>query len=95
LADVLSLLNGTNQDIRPRVVLLTGMAGMGKSAIARTIAEQFDEQKRLGSSFFFDRLDDAKNRADNVFSTIACDIAGLNQRIRENLWDIIKDRRSL
>ena len=71
------------------------MAGMGKSAIARTIAEQFDEQKRLGSSFFFDRLDDAKNRADNVFSTIACDIAGLDQRIRENLWDIIKDRRSL
>jgi hypothetical protein len=95
LADVLCLLNGTNQDVRPRVVLLTGTAGMGKSAIARTVAEHIDEQKRLGSSFFFDRLDNAKNRADNVFSTIACDTAGLDPRIKENLWDIIKENRSL
>jgi hypothetical protein len=95
LADILSLLNGNRQDARPRVVLLTGVAGVGKSALARTIAEHFNEQKRLGSSFFFDGLDNAKNRPDNVFSTIACDIADLDLRIRENLYDIIKLNRSL
>jgi len=95
LADILSLLNGTEQDTRSRAVLLTGTAGIGKSAIARTIAEHFDEQKRLGSSFFFDRLNDAKNRTNNVFSTVARDTADLDPRIRENLWDVIKDNRSL
>jgi hypothetical protein len=95
LADILSFLNGTMPDHRKRVVLLTGTAGMGKSAIARTIAEHFYEQKRLGSSFFFDRLDDAKNHPNNVFSTIACDIADLDPRIRERLCDVVKDNRRL
>ena len=95
LADILSSLNGTMRDHRQRVVLLTGTAGMGKSAIARTIAEHFYEQKRLGSSFFFDRLDDAKNHPNNVFSTIACDIADLDPKIRERLCDVVKDNRRL
>jgi AAA ATPase domain len=95
LADIHSLLNGTIRDHRRRVVLLTGTAGTGKSAIARTIAEHFHEQKRLGSSFFFDRLDDGKNHPNNVFSTIACDIADLDPRIREKLCDVVKDNRRL
>jgi predicted ATPase len=95
LADILSLLNGTKQDITHQVVLLTGMAGVGKSAIARMIAELFDDQKHLGSSFFFDRLDDVKNRTNNVFSPVARDTADLDPRIGENQWDVIKDNRSL
>ena len=76
-------------------MLLIGTAGVRKSTVAQTIAEHFDEQKCLGSSFFFDHLDDAKNRTNNIFSTVAHDTTDLDPRIRENLWDVIKDNHSL
>src|SRR5262245_1192451 len=34
---------------------LSGMAGTGKSTIARTIAQLFTDQHQLGASFFFKR----------------------------------------
>ena len=95
LANILSLLNGTMGDHRQWVVLLTGAASMGKSAITRMIAKHFYEQKWLGLSFFFDCLDDAKNHPNNVFSTIACNIADLDPKIRERLCDVVKDNRRL
>jgi hypothetical protein len=39
----------------PRICWLTGMMGMGKSAVARSIAEKLSEQSRLAASFFFSR----------------------------------------
>jgi hypothetical protein len=75
--------------------MLTGLAGYGKSAIASSIAKYFDEKKRLGSSFFFNRNDSDRNRVDNVFTTIARDIADLILEIKKTLWSTIKDSRSL
>jgi len=39
----------------PRICWLTGMMRMGKSAVARSIAEKLSEQSRLAASFFFSR----------------------------------------
>ena len=54
---------------------LSGMAGTGKSTIARTIAHSFAEQKRLGAKFFFSRGEGDLGRARNFFSSIALQIA--------------------
>src|SRR5262249_53040648 len=89
------LLSGTVDDGKTRIVLLTGVAGYGKSAIASTIAERFEERGRLISSFFFNRNDHNRNRVDNVFTTMARDIADSNLEIKEKLWATIKDSRSL
>ena len=39
----------------PNIFLLTGIAGTGKSTIARTIAEEFETKKNLGCYIFFER----------------------------------------
>jgi hypothetical protein len=62
----------------PRVLLLSGMAGVGKSAIAHSLAKLFDGLGRLGSSYCFDRANQAVCRPDNLFSTIARDLADLD-----------------
>ncbi|OAF58542.1 hypothetical protein VC83_04965 [Pseudogymnoascus destructans] len=36
---------------------LNGLAGTGKSTISRTVARRYNEQKRLGASFFFSKGD--------------------------------------
>jgi chloramphenicol 3-O-phosphotransferase len=61
LAGILPLLNGNKRDATTRVVLLTGRAGMGKSAMARTIVEYFNDQIRLGWSFLYDSFDAVKD----------------------------------
>jgi hypothetical protein len=43
------------QDERCFMFWLNGLAGTGKSTIARTVAREYFEQGRLGASFFFSR----------------------------------------
>jgi hypothetical protein len=85
----------TSGDEGSCILLLTGVAGSGKSSIAHTIAEQFEELRRLRSSFFFNRSIEGRNRADNVFSTIACDLAGLDPTFKQKLWNEVKDNPPL
>jgi AAA ATPase domain len=95
LERIQALLTGTADEEIPRIVLLTGVAGYGKSAVASTIAERLCERKRLGSSFFFNHNEADKSRVDNVFTNIARDIADENPEIREILCSTIKNSRSL
>jgi hypothetical protein len=50
---------------------LSGMAGTGKSTIARTIAESFASHGQLGASFFFKRGEGERGNASRFFTTIA------------------------
>ncbi|MCJ1464924.1 hypothetical protein MMC07_003539 [Pseudocyphellaria aurata] len=53
---------------------LNGMAGTGKSTIARTVAQSFADKGQLGASFFFKRgVGDCGNAA-RFFTTIATDL---------------------
>ncbi|WDK23073.1 hypothetical protein CGRA01v4_14364 [Colletotrichum graminicola] len=59
----------------PPVFWLYGMAGHGKSTIARTVAKRFDEKKILGATFFFKRGHIGRCGTSNLFSTIASQLA--------------------
>ena len=78
-----------------RMFLLSGVAGSGKSSIAHTVALLFDKLGRLGSSFCFDRFHLADRRPDNVFSTIARDLADLDLGRKHALWQLIRDNQAL
>ena len=54
---------------------LNGLAGTGKSTIARTIARRYFEQKRLGASFFFSRGGGDVGHASKFFTSIAVQLA--------------------
>lgn len=66
---------------------LSGMAGTGKSSIARSIARRFMEKGLLGASFFFSRGREDLHTAAKLFSTIAAQLArevpGLAFHIRD------------
>ncbi|KAK7007386.1 WD40 repeat-like protein [Favolaschia claudopus] len=76
LEKIYAWVNDTSDDA-PRVLLLNGAEGTGKSAIAHTISRRFNELHRLGSSFFFLK-DKPERRADWLFTTITRDLADLD-----------------
>ncbi|KAM0802098.1 hypothetical protein BDR22DRAFT_961777 [Usnea florida] len=58
-----------------RIFWLSGMAGTGKSAIARTLAHKLSEKKQLGASFFFSRGRGDRGNASKFFTSIAYQLA--------------------
>ena len=82
-----------NQDA-PRILLLSGAAGTGKSSIAHTIAHRFQNMNRLGSSFCFVRgqMDRGPGK---LFPTVARDLADFDKGIRRALHEVIKDNKAL
>ncbi|KAF5853876.1 hypothetical protein GGP41_006653 [Bipolaris sorokiniana] len=53
---------------------LCGMAGTGKSTIARTAAQSFAQTSQLGASFFFKKGEGERGNASRFFTTIATDL---------------------
>ncbi|KAG8946414.1 hypothetical protein FRC04_011860 [Tulasnella sp. 424] len=66
----------------PPIFWLSGMAGIGKSTIAHTIAEQEDKKHRLGASFFFSRDEADRRNPHLVYPTIAFQLAGFDTSLR-------------
>lgn len=74
--DVLNhIMEWSENDGGPGIFWLAGMAGTGKSTIARTVASHLAEQKRLGASFFFSRGHGDLESATKFFTTIALQLA--------------------
>jgi 2-phosphoglycerate kinase len=59
----------------PVVFWLNGLAGTGKSSIARTICEHFTKTNLLGASFFISRQVADRRHAPHVLRTIAYQLA--------------------
>ncbi|OCK79912.1 hypothetical protein K432DRAFT_426136 [Lepidopterella palustris CBS 459.81] len=57
------------------ILWLSGMAGTGKSTIARSVAEIFHKRKRLGASFFFSRGQGLRAEATALVTTLAIQLA--------------------
>ena len=72
-----------------RILLLTGVAGSGKSTIAHTVAGLFDRLKRLGASFCFDHAQQADRGVDVAFPTIARDLADFDPKLKSSLCNAV------
>lgn len=57
------------------VYWLDGIAGTGKSTIARTVAKHYHDEGNLGGSFFFSRGGGDASHADRLFTTLASQLA--------------------
>ena len=74
---------------------LNGMAGTGKSTIARTVARRFDNQERLGASFFFSRDKEDLSTTSQLFSTIAYQLANFSPTFKRAISQAIQKERDI
>ncbi|KAI9772504.1 MAG: hypothetical protein M1840_000709 [Geoglossum simile] len=68
---------------------LSGMAGTGKSTIARTIARDYHGLGRLGASFFFSRGGGDVSRADKFLTTIASQLASRSPSLKHFICEAV------
>jgi hypothetical protein len=80
---------GSDGGQQKRVYWLNGMAGTGKSTIARTVARQCYEEGRLGASFFFSRGGGELETARMFVTTIAVQLAHKSSLLRTHICDAI------
>jgi len=57
------------------IYILYGVAGIGKSTVAKTVAERAAKDGTLGASFFFSRDEDNRKSAKSFFNTLAYHLA--------------------
>jgi hypothetical protein len=69
---------------------LSGLAGTGKSTIARTVARRYFENDQLGASFFFSRGGGDVGRASKFFTTIAVQLAKKSQSLQQHICDALR-----
>ena len=77
------------------IFLLSAGAGVGKTALAHTIAQRCATEKILLSSFFFHRDTAERNTPDTLISTIAIDMCKIHQTIQRRIEAALEDDRSL
>ena len=68
-----------------RILWLCGSAGVGKSAIAQTVAEHCLTNNRLGAAFFFSRGDSERNNANQLFPTLAWQLLSSISEIKAHI----------
>jgi NACHT domain len=74
---------------------LNGLAGTGKSTIARTIARKYHEQHRLGASFFFSRGGGDVSHAGNFFASIARQLASISPSLRQYICEAVAEHSDI
>jgi hypothetical protein len=76
----------------PRVFWLNGIAGVGKSTVARSICEEADKAQRLGATFFFSRRAALENLRDPhiVIPTLAYQISRHDDAFLTGLVEVLK-----
>ncbi|QRW12449.1 hypothetical protein RhiLY_11448 [Ceratobasidium sp. AG-Ba] len=73
------------------IMLLTAVAGAGKTTVAHTVARICAERKQLASSFFFDRETESRNTPSALFTTIAADLSRMDRRIADRVAMAIEE----
>jgi hypothetical protein len=73
----------------PPVYWLKGLAGTGKTTIARSVAELAEEQGSLGATFFFSRTDIARRTPTLVVPTLAYRLARWRLELRRPICDTV------
>ena len=73
-----------------RIFWLNGLAGTGKSAIAQTFAETSFADGKLGASFFCSRDSEDRRDIQNIFPTLAFQLAYRYPEFRKELLPVLK-----
>ncbi|KAG8793853.1 POC1 centriolar protein A [Ceratobasidium sp. 428] len=74
-----------------KIMVLTGVAGAGKSTVAHTIARECHMNHQLGSSFFFDRETEERNTPAKLFSSVATDLSRLHPGLSRSISAAIEN----
>lgn len=74
---------------------LRGGAGAGKSALAQSLSEKFQEKKQLAASFFFFRSDTTRNNGDHLIPTLVWQFVCAFQDISPFVEDSILENLDL
>ena len=82
------------QDER-RIYWLNGLAGTGKSTIARTIAREYFERGRLGASFFFSKGGGDVGNAGKFFTTIALQLANKSSSLKSYISSAVSENNDI
>lgn len=72
-----------------RILLLTGVFGSGKSAIAHTISSMCKDAGTLVTSFMFDRNVSERNTPSKLFTTIARDLCVTLPNVARAMLDVM------
>src|SRR5882762_1153477 len=75
----------TKGNVQGRIFWLDGVAGTGKSTIAQTVANHFEETKMLGGSFFCSRDNADGSNVNLIFLTIAYQLSSFNPMFKKHL----------
>ncbi len=100
LSDIMAWARGESQsasggDNGPCIYWLDGMAGTGKSTIARTVARRFADEGRLGASFFFVRGGGELEPPRTLVTTIAVQLAQHLLALRPLLCDAVAEHPTI
>jgi chloramphenicol 3-O-phosphotransferase len=74
---------------------LNGMAGTGKSAIAKTFAENMENEHFLGASFFVDRQVADRRDPHRIVQTLAYDLAERDHVRLHALWSSLREKPAI
>ncbi|KAF9512026.1 hypothetical protein BS47DRAFT_1318551, partial [Hydnum rufescens UP504] len=89
LKEILTWSESANSE-RPPIYWLNGLAGIGKSTIAKTVADQAQEKGILGATFFFSRSDKPLRDPGLVLPTLAFQLAQSDNMFMEAIVDALK-----
>jgi hypothetical protein len=92
LREITEWVNGPD---RSRIYWLNGIAGTGKSTVARTIARTFHDRGILGASFLFSRGGRDISRASKLFTTIAWQLAITVPQVRAYIGGAIMEQENI
>ena len=75
----------------PPVFWLDGMAGTGKSAIARSFCRSLRDSHRLGGSFFCRRGNESRANVKRILPTLAWFLARQHSQYKSILFEILRE----
>ncbi|KAI0414361.1 hypothetical protein F5X98DRAFT_349372 [Xylaria grammica] len=95
-AEILQQVDDWMKDTDGKTIFwLNGMAGTGKSTIARTVASRATDSGHLGASFFFKRGERDRFETSKFFSTIAAQLARRDLSFAFHLKSALEDDFSI
>ncbi len=81
---------GNSSDCPQRIFWLDGMAGTGKSTIARTVARRCSDAGLLGASFFFSRGGGELETARMFVTTLAVQLSRRHPLLRTAVCEVLR-----